>query len=242
VTEPAAWDTAETAAIICDMWDRHWCRSAQRRVAEMAPRVDRLIGALRRRGVLIVHAPSGTMDFYKDHPGRRRCLAAPAVRTRVKLPDWRGPNFRREGEMPIDASDHGCDCKRKCKPHRPWTRQIDTIEIAEGDAIGDKAEVYYLLRRRGIRNVLIMGVHLNFCVLGRPFGIRQMIYLRRRVALVGDLTDTMYNPARPPHVSHFEGTDLMVEHVEKYWCGTITSDQVLGGRPFRFRADRRRRT
>ena len=29
-----------------------------------------------------------------------------------------------------------------------------------------------------------------------------------------DMTDTMYNPERPPGVSHFDGTDLVVEHVE----------------------------
>ena len=28
-----AWDPKETALIICDMWDDHWCKSASRRVA-----------------------------------------------------------------------------------------------------------------------------------------------------------------------------------------------------------------
>jgi len=54
------------------------------------------------------------------------------------------------------------------------------------------------------------------------------------VALVRDLTDTMYNPKRKPFVDHFAGTDLVVEHIEKHWCPTVTSDQVLGGAPFRF--------
>jgi type 1 glutamine amidotransferase len=56
-----------------------------------------------------------------------------------------------------------------------------------------------------------------------------------------DLTDTMYNPARWPHVSHFRGTDLIVEHIEKFVCPTITSDQLLGGQPFRFKRDVRPR-
>jgi hypothetical protein len=75
------------------------------------------------------------------------------------------------------------------------------------------------------------------CVLGRPFGLRQMAKNGRDVVLMRDMTDTMYNPARSPHVSHFAGTELMVEHVEKYVCPTITSDQVLGGAPFRFKGD-----
>jgi alpha-L-fucosidase len=40
-------------------------------------------------------------------------------------------------------------------------------------------------------------------------------------------------------VDHFTGNDLVTWHIEKYWCPTITSDQVLGGTPFRFAADTR---
>jgi type 1 glutamine amidotransferase len=61
----------------------------------------------------------------------------------------------------------------------------------------------------------------------------------KNVVLVRDMTDTMYNPARAPYVSHFTGTDLIVEHIEKWVCPTVTSDQILGGKPFRFPGDRR---
>ena len=47
------------------------------------------------------------------------------------------------------------------------------------------------------------------------------------VALVRDLTDTMYNPARPPYVSHDEGTRLVVEYIEKFWCPTIMSSDLM---------------
>jgi len=77
------------------------------------------------------------------------------------------------------------------------------------------------------------------CVLGRPFGLRQMAKNGKKVVLMRDMTDTMYNPARAPYVSHFTGTDLIVEHIEKWVCPTITSDQILGGKPFRFSKDRR---
>jgi hypothetical protein len=79
-----------------------------------------------------------------------------------------------------------------------------------------------------------MGVHTNMCVLGRPFGLRQMAKNGKHVVLMRDLTDTMYNPARWPHISHFEGTERIVEHIEKFVCPTTTSDQILGGKPFRF--------
>jgi hypothetical protein len=59
----------------------------------------------------------------------------------------------------------------------------------------------------------------------------------KNVVLMRDLTDTMYNPQRAPQVSHFEGTRRIIEHIEKYVCPTVTSDQVLGGKEFRFKGD-----
>jgi len=53
------------------------------------------------------------------------------------------------------------------------------------------------------------------------------------------MTDTMYNPERWPYVTHFMGTDLIVEHIEKFVCPTVTSVDFLGGGPFRFKNDRR---
>jgi len=47
----------------------------------------------------------------------------------------------------------------------------------------------------------------------------------------------MYNSRQRPFVDHFTGNDLVTWHIEKYWCPTITSDQIVGGKPFRFAAD-----
>ena len=59
----------------------------------------------------------------------------------------------------------------------------------------------------------------------------------KNVVLMRDMTDTMYNPAKAPFVNHYKGTELIVEHIEKYVCPTITSDQIIGGKTFRFKAD-----
>src|SRR5438132_7462696 len=63
VESRAQWAPAGTAAVICDMWDKHWCQGASARVGEMAPRMNQLISTLRERGVLIIHCPSETMKF-----------------------------------------------------------------------------------------------------------------------------------------------------------------------------------
>jgi hypothetical protein len=64
------WDPAVAAVIICDMWDAHHCVSATHRVASLAPRVDAVAAALRANGALIIHAPSGCMEYYGGWPQR----------------------------------------------------------------------------------------------------------------------------------------------------------------------------
>lgn len=241
------WDPARTALIICDMWDNHWCQGAARRVEELARPMNQVIAAARQRGVLIIHSPSTTVDFYRDSPARRRAQSAPFVNTPRPLATverwgtaWCYPDPQREPDLPIDDTDMGCDCATKCKIEPPWTRQIKTIDIADEDAITDNGqELFNLLAQRKIDSVIIMGVHLNMCVLGRPFAIRQLVAQGKKVVLVRDMTDTMYCSKMRPFVNHFDGTDLVVAHVERHWCPSITSSDLSGKPPFRFSEDRR---
>jgi nicotinamidase-related amidase len=248
VEKKVQWEPKKTALIICDMWDDHWCKSAARRVGEMAGPLNEVVRTARARGVLVIHAPSTCARYYDGTPQRKRAQAAkfskspiPLVTTERWGTAWCWTDPKHEAVLPIDDSDMGCDCAgTKCPIREAWTRQISTIEISEADAITDNGqETWNLLAERGINNVILCGVHLNMCVLGRPFAIRQMVKLGKNVALMRDMTDTMYNPERPPGVSHFEGTDLMVEHVEKYWCPSFTSSDVTGKPAFRFKDDPR---
>lgn len=238
VEKELRWESSHTAIVVCDMWDKHWCPSATERVAEMSLRMNEVLKAARAKGVFIIHCPSGTLNFYKDHPARKRAQAAPKVEPVVPLKGWCSLDPAKESPLPIDDSDEGCDGCATCPPHGAWSRQIATLAIHDEDALTDSAEAYYLMRERGITNVIVMGVHANMCVLGRPFSIRQMRNQIQNVVLMRDLTDAMYNSLAAPYVNHFRGTELVVEHIEKYWCPSITSAAFLGGEPLRFRADR----
>ena len=230
------WHPDMAAVILCDMWDAHHCVSAANRVARMAPRMNEVIAAIRKQGALIIHAPSGCMDFYRASPGRRRALEAPHALAPVEF-DWNGWNPERESPLPPGMADPGpcsCDAPEPCceaRPSCPWTRQIAAIEVAGEDAISDDGqEVFNMLEQRAIDDVVIMGVHTNLCVLGRPFGIRQLVHAGKRPLLCRDLTDSFH---RLP-IGHDPGTDLVIEHIERHWCPSITSDQLVGGAPFRF--------
>ena len=240
VTKPVAWKPDETAIVICDMWNDHYCRNAARRVAEMAPRMNEVIKKAREQGVLIIHSPSGCMDQYQDTPQRKLAQQAPKVETSIPLQGWCHLDEKLESQMPVTIGQP-CDDDGVIRPAvRFFKRQIDTLEIADGDAITDSAEAFYLMKQRGIKNIIIMGVHTNMCVLGRPFGIRQLIYQGQNVVLMRDMTDTMYNPRDEPFVNHFTGNDLVFEHIEKFWCPTITSADILDKGPFRFPGDKRK--
>ncbi|HZK81133.1 MAG TPA: hypothetical protein VFC46_08705, partial [Humisphaera sp.] len=245
VEKKADWDASKTAIIVVDMWDDHWCKGAARRVSEMAVPMNEMLKIARAKGVLIIHSPSSVTAYYKDTPQRKLAQSAPFVATPIPLSTverwgtcWLYPDKDREGEFPIDDSDMGCDCDKHCAIREAWTKENPLIEIAANDAITDNGqEAWNLLQSRGIDNVILCGVHLNMCVLGRPIGIRQMVKLGKNVALMRDMTDTMYNHERKPQANHFEGTKLVVEHVEKYWCPSFVSSDITGGKPFRFKED-----
>ncbi len=212
---------SQAALLLCDVWDNHWSRGAAERVDAMVPKMNDVVKAAREAGVQIVHAPSDTLDFYVEAPARRRVLDVPSV-------DPPEPLERDDPPLPVDASGGGSDTG-ETETHKAWSRQHAGIEIdQERDVISDRgAEVYSFLRHREIDHVLIMGVHTNMCVLNRSFAIKQMVRWGQNVALIRDLTDAMYNPAKPPYVSHAEGTNLIIEYIEKFWCPTLLSDDLL---------------
>ncbi|MFM8892658.1 MAG: hypothetical protein ACKOTB_13740, partial [Planctomycetia bacterium] len=262
--DTVTWEPRETAVIVCDVWDQHHCRNAVDRLGEFAPRIAAVCAAVRQRGGTVIHAPSDCMPAYADHPARRRVLDLVAK----KLPAGFEPAAdaawwcsalaaELDVDYPLDQSLGGedADPARHAawsaelvalgrNPGMPWKTQSALVPIdPEADFVSDRGdEVSRVLASRGVRHVMLVGVHLNMCVLGRPFGLRRMVAAGLDTVLVRDLTDTMYDPAQWPSVDHYTGTDLMIDHVERHVCPTITSDQILGdGRPFTFAGDRRQR-
>lgn len=260
---PAEWRPEETAVIVCDVWDLHHCRNAVERLEEFAPRIARVCDSVRAAGGTVIHSPSDCMGAYAGHPARRRVLEL----VERNLPEgfvapvparagWCSAlSGETTGEYPLDQSLGGEDDEPAAHaawaaeleragrdPKMPWRSQSSLVPIDAGqDWISDDgAEVARVLAARGIRHVMLVGVHLNMCVLGRPFGLRRIHESGRDVVLVRDLTDTMYDPAQWPWVDHFTGTERMVEHVERHVCPTITSGEILGdGWVFRSARDAR---
>lgn len=214
------FEPKKSALIICDMWDKHWCRGANVRVAALVKKLEPVLAAARQKGVTIIHAPSETMDFYAKAPQRKRMIELPLVAPPAEL-EVKAP------ELPIDDSDGGCDTAGD-KEHRVWSSENSGLKIAPEDYISDNGqEIYNLLRSRGVETVFYSGVHTNMCILNRTFAIKQMTKWGMRCILLRDLTDAMYGPQDAPHVTHEQGTELVIEYIEKYWAPTAVSGDLV---------------
>ena len=229
IEETVEWNASETAIIICDMWADHPCKMAAMRVARMAPRMNEVVSLARDQGVAIIHAPSSGMMHYEETPYRARMKNARPAKPPVPIQGWCYLNPEKEGPWPIvddikrgEAKVTGCD-DPEARPHVATDRhQHPDINIIGHDGISDNGqEIFNFLEQERRNNIVLMGVHTNMCVLGRPFGIRQQKYLGKNVVLCRDLTDALYDPRDKPYVSHARGVELVVEHIEKYWCPSI---------------------
>jgi len=211
------FEPAKSALIVCDMWDKHWCTGANVRVAVLVKKLAPVLETARRNGVIVIHAPSETMSFYASAPQRLRMLS---------LPKFTPPQEKNltSPALPIDDSGGGCDTPGE-KEHRAWSCEHPGLKIAPDDYISDNGhEIYNLLRSKNIETIFYTGVHANMCILNRTFAIKQMTKWGMHCILLRDLTDAMYNPQDAPHVSHWRGTELVVEYIEKYWAPTAVSD------------------
>lgn len=239
VKETQQWQPAETAIIVCDMWNEHWCKGATERVGELAPKMNAVLKAARDKGILIVHAPSDCMDHYKDYPQRKAAEKYASstdqyVEGRDVLPT------EKNAKWPIDQSNEGCNDTPRCEVRKAWSSQTDLLTIDPKDVISDSGpEMQRLFAAKGINRVVLMGVHTNMCVVSRPFGMRNMLSSGKQVFLMRDMTDLMYDARAYPYVNHFEGLGLMVEYIEKYIAPTITSTDLTGEPAFKFKEDPR---
>ena len=75
VTEKVPCD--KVGIIVMDVWDRHWCKSWTARDAAMIPKMNKVLTAARKMGVLVIFSPSSVAEFYKDYPERKAVLAMP---------------------------------------------------------------------------------------------------------------------------------------------------------------------
>lgn len=84
------------------------------------------------------------------------------------------------------------------------------------DAVTDDGqELFNLLQAREIDDVVVMGV------LGRPYGIRQLVYRGKGPILYRDLTDAFQRDPRPGL-----GHAATIAHLARRRCPCVTCEQL----------------
>jgi nicotinamidase-related amidase len=224
VTWNEEWDPARTAVIICDMWDHHWCPTAEARLVKLIPPMNAWLNRLRAVGVRIIHCPADTMGFYENTPQRERARQAPCVPLIGRL---NRRSVRKLVKAQVEADSEGTNrAQQKFEERRVWTRQHPDIIIGPEDAIAERREPLWLLIAEGRTHVVIAGVHTNRCVFSRPFGIRSLLRVGLKTVLARDLTDGFFKPNEPDGPEHDAQQSLVIEEMERYWCPTTVSEQM----------------
>ena len=222
----------ETAIVVIDMWDAHWCKTHTRRVGELAERMNLVLDAARQLGVQVIFSPSDVADYYKDDPHRQAVL-------RMKGYDKpAGSPF--DPPLPPWAQTGGCECgpDRPCKPGKAWTRQNAALVIADGDLIvngNDNQELYNVCRAKGIKTLLYMGTAGNMCISWtRSVSMQQMRRLGFECILVRDMalaiTGQGYDPDKKQKLDWFcplYADELVFQHLDRYFGESVLSVDLL---------------
>ncbi|MDR1485301.1 MAG: isochorismatase family protein [Planctomycetaceae bacterium] len=250
------WNPKQTAIIVCDMWAFHPCVHATARLEDLAKEMNMVFDKARAKGILIIFAPSShDIDkHYSDLPARKT-----SAKYRHGFGNPRHWDFwvhgrggenehshlafagEKDAKWILPSGDSRCF---ESVGKQPDFRQTKILEIKDCDIltddfvemIGNNEYKECLFKERGIKNVILMGVHTDMCVIGRPFGCRAMKIAGYNTVLCRDLTDSVWNCASRMKgaIDHFRGLDKVIEYIETYICATITSADITGGQAFKF--------
>jgi hypothetical protein len=139
------WEVSETAIIICDMWDDHHCKLAAQRVGLMAPRMNEVLTAARDRGVMIIHAPSETMNIYAGTSYRSRMEQAKPAKAPVPIgtrcdrnPSSEPQTLPEDTELDCDDPELGPVVRRHTRQNRRYREILVPVHSGRGSDDGNR--------------------------------------------------------------------------------------------------------
>lgn len=221
--------SSETAIIVVDMWDEHWCRSFTGKSAGMIDGLNETLDAARKLGIQVIFAPSDIAAYYKDYPQHQKVEGLPAHELKVV----------REFNPPFApwSNTGGCECNkdRPCVDHQAWTRQHEGLRIEDQDVItAEGQQIHNFCQEKGIKNLLYTGVASNICVTKvRSFSVIPMTRYGYNCVVVRDRTEAITGRGYDPDKKQFDpaltpelGSQLVIEHIERSMVPTVSSDQL----------------
>ncbi len=235
-TRPATLDwsipLSQAALILVDVWDRHYLLDTQAR-AEKAinDKLVPLLGACRKAGLPIIHAPSPSQA--KSHPNwvghTRDASASGEPAPAPKGDDWpprefrakSGP-FRAYGRPDEPRAAELARLRAGLTIHPKVRPAGDEPVIATGEVL------HRLCKQRGILFLLFAGFNTNACILVRDYGTLAMSERGYEVILIRDCTTGMESADSHPTLAQTQGAILLLEMFGQY---SITSNEIRAGLP-----------
>ena len=128
--------------------------------------------------------------------------------------------------LPIDDSDGGVEIHNP-NFDRKSVSLHSAIELEDGDCIsGHPKEIVNYINNHNIKHLLIAGVHLNMCILDRPYAIKNLLRYGVPLSIMRDFTDPVYN-CKGKGVTRDEIKGQLLDYIEKYYCPTTSSNDIF---------------
>ena len=203
-----------TAIVIVDAWDSHWCNTWTNHAAATVPRLKKTIEYARQSGFQIIWCPSDVVNQHVGSLPRERALAIPLVdsvpRIREISADFSFPYTEHAGVE--------CNCGPgiQCPLYYRWDGMNPNLTIRDEDYLvrGTK-EMYSVCKEEGITNLIYTGWATNICLWGKPSGIWYMYGAGLQTFLARDLTDAISNYVPSKQFTPDDGTTISIEALEK---------------------------
>lgn len=215
----------KSALLLCDVYNNHWCKEQTKRYEAIAQKIGRVASAFQKKGMCVVHSPSGCTTKYVDTSQYQRMipfLQAPPLTHRRDIPTPHVPITTPRTER------CECCCTPRCDPHSTWTCEHQYIPLGEKDIICDNGpSIYLYLEKQGITTLFYAGFALNMCMLERDFGIPQMLRWGINCLFIRDLTDVFYISMDASKMTHDAALQGIVSYVEDTYCPSVTSEELL---------------
>lgn len=207
-------DPHQIGVVAIDVWNYHWCKTAAARVGALVPRMNATLAGARKLGMQVFLCPTDSVDKYVGTAPRERA----AVWPRQKI-SW-GAEVHCP---PVPGFGSGCMCGNpSCQGNYGWDAMHPDLVIDENDLMPTDAEgLYSICRDKGITHLIIVGVHTQICVLGKPTGIRNMKRAGLHCILARDLTDALTGYVPHEKLLPDTSTAAIVAHFEEHLAPTI---------------------
>jgi nicotinamidase-related amidase len=178
-------DPKKIGIMIVDMWASQGARypDAVARLDYLAPVINQITAAARDRGTSVIHVTCGAYPNYTDTPMFRNVVALPG-QTLPPANDYTidDPSPADNSQVPPGIKLHAGHFSTDSISIHPDLALDPQYDLMTRAATGDwgyggagQQDLWNIIHQRGLTHLFYVGCHTNMCVIGRSFGIENIL-------------------------------------------------------------------